>query len=614
MNKPVLEVLPLRPAVSSESTTTLEVMLRVTPPPVPMGAERPLLNLALVIDRSGSMGGEKLNYAKRAASYAVENLLPGDRVSVVTYDDHVQVLVPSTLAQDKAGIIRQIRSVHTGGSTALHAGWLEGAQQVSTHLDAERLNRVILLSDGLANVGETNPDVIASDVSGLKEHGVSTSTIGVGRDFSEDLMQALAMSGEGNFYFIESPEQLPDIFGAELQGLMATRGRKVRLELRSEHGTRITELFNDFKTDERGQLMLPDLIAGMPILLAGTLQVPPLKTLGPIGELRLAWDDPDSGKRETLTQSVHLNALPDVKLNSLPTNPEVESYLAELRAMRAKEEAIRRLDRGDRAGMMQQVAVAKQFIQAAPATPRTQAELRELEHLSEAVQRRDDVITRKRMHDQVYRKKFSRGEGALKPSRPDKVAAVPDKAERIAVAMGDITKEQVDAIVNPTNTGLFGTAGVDGAVHRSAGPELTRACREIGRCEPGAAVFTEGFNLPAKFVIHTVGPVWQGGQHGEAKQLASAYRSSLLLARRLGVRTISFPSISTGIHHYPLAEAAKIAVGEIRSFLEQDSSIEQLRIVCFDAATFQAYQKVLSDKLQAPTANAKASPPRPTGG
>ena len=582
MNQPKIEVLPLRSGVSIESPTDLKVMVRITPPETPAATKRPLLNLALVIDRSGSMTGQKLGYAKQAAAYAVQSLLPDDRVSVVTYDDKVNAIVPSTLAANKASIVGQIETVQPGGTTALHDGWLEGAAQVSTYLDPERLNRVILLSDGLANVGETNPDIIASDVAGLKEHGVSTTTLGVGRDFNEDLMQAIATSGEGTFYFIESPDQLPNIFAAELQGLITTRGTGVKLELRSSTGASITELLNDFPTSSSGQLVLPNLASGMPILLAGTLHIPLKASGSPIGDLHLSWHDVDTGKRQTLTHSFNLPAMTDVTLQNLPENPEVASYFAEMYATRAKEEAMRRLDRGDRAGMRRYLDVARSHIQRAPASPRIDAELRELEYLEEAQRSQDDVITRKRMKDQVYRKKFSRG---LEASRSK-------GSERVRITRGDIIQERVDAIVNPTNTRLFGTGGTDGAVHRAAGPELTRACREIGHCEPGKAVFTDGFNLPARFVIHTVGPKWQGGHSNEARTLASCYRSSLQLATKLGVKTIAFPSISTGTYAYPLEDVTAIALQEITTFLTQDVNLEQVRIVCFDAPTFEAYQRV----------------------
>lgn len=145
------------------------------------------------------MGGAKIDYARQATAYAVEQLLPSDRLSLTLFDTHVKTEIPSTLATDKQALLETIRRIRTGSSTALHAGWVNGGVQVSEYLNPEQLNRVILLSDGLANVGETNPDAIANDVHGLMQRGVTTTTLGVGADYDEDLLEAMARSGDGNF-------------------------------------------------------------------------------------------------------------------------------------------------------------------------------------------------------------------------------------------------------------------------------------------------------------------------------------------------------------------------------------------------------------------------------
>ena len=163
--------------------------------------------------------------------------------------------------------------------------------------------------------------------------------------------------------------------------------------------------------------------------------------------------------------------------------------------------------------------------------------------------------------------------------------------DRITIVQGDITKFAVDAIVNAANRSLLGGGGVDGAIHRAAGPELLAACRPLGGCETGQAKITPGFRLPAKYVIHTVGPVWQGGNQGEPELLASCYRTSLQLARQHQLKTIAFPAISTGVYGYPVKQAAKIAVAQVRRFLEQDTTIEQVYLVCFDTRTLEAYRQ-----------------------
>lgn len=162
---------------------------------------------------------------------------------------------------------------------------------------------------------------------------------------------------------------------------------------------------------------------------------------------------------------------------------------------------------------------------------------------------------------------------------------------RLDVMQGDITKQAVDAIVNAANTSLLGGGGVDGAIHRAAGPELDMECRELHGCKTGQAKITKGYKLPAKWVIHTVGPVWQGGSMGEDGLLAACYRSSLELAVKYGIKTIAFPSISTGAYRFPVERAALIAIYEIKRFLDTDSNIEKVSIVCFDDSTFQAYNE-----------------------
>jgi O-acetyl-ADP-ribose deacetylase (regulator of RNase III) len=166
-------------------------------------------------------------------------------------------------------------------------------------------------------------------------------------------------------------------------------------------------------------------------------------------------------------------------------------------------------------------------------------------------------------------------------------------AERIRLVRGDITKEAVDAIVNAANTTLLGGGGVDGAIHRAAGPELKEACRALGGCPTGEARVTPGFDLPARWVIHTVGPVWHGGGGGEDDLLASCYRNVFTLATQHEVRTIAFPSISTGAYRFPVARAAAIAVARARAALAARPSLKEVRFVCFDAATQGAYEEAL---------------------
>ena len=159
----------------------------------------------------------------------------------------------------------------------------------------------------------------------------------------------------------------------------------------------------------------------------------------------------------------------------------------------------------------------------------------------------------------------------------------------------DITGIKADAIVNAANNSLLGGGGVDGAIHRAAGPELLAECQGLGGCPTGEARITKGYNLPAAWVIHTVGPVWRGGIQGEPELLARCYRSCFSLARRYGLRNIAFPAISTGVYGYPKDEAARIAVREARQALRENENLTDILFVCFNSATRLAYQKALAD-------------------
>ena len=167
-------------------------------------------------------------------------------------------------------------------------------------------------------------------------------------------------------------------------------------------------------------------------------------------------------------------------------------------------------------------------------------------------------------------------------------------SQRIEIVQGDITRLSVDAIINAANSSLLGGGGVDGAIHRAAGPQLDAECRTLNGCATGDAKITHGYDLPAQWVIHTVGPVWRGGDHDEDAKLASCYRTSLAIAQERGIRTIAFPAISTGIYGFPSDRAARIAVAEIKAHLEQHELPEKVLLVAFSDSTRAAYEAALA--------------------
>lgn len=167
--------------------------------------------------------------------------------------------------------------------------------------------------------------------------------------------------------------------------------------------------------------------------------------------------------------------------------------------------------------------------------------------------------------------------------------------EKIKIEKGDITKQKVDAIVNAANNSLFGGGGVDGAIHRAAGPKLLEFNKTLGGCKTGEAKISPGFNLPAKFVISTVGPVWNGGNNNEDSLLANCYKNSLKIAVENKIKTIAFPAISTGVYHFPVERAAKIALREVKNFLDKNDSIEKVIFVCFDDRNYEIYNSLLRE-------------------
>lgn len=170
----------------------------------------------------------------------------------------------------------------------------------------------------------------------------------------------------------------------------------------------------------------------------------------------------------------------------------------------------------------------------------------------------------------------------------------------IKLVVGDITKSRVDVIVNAANSSLMGGGGVDGAIHRAGGPAILEECRKIserhGGCPPGEAVITTAGKLPAKYVIHTVGPIWHGGMRNEDQMLSAAYTSSLKLAVENGAKTIAFPNISTGVYNFPKERAAKIAIAAVRGFLKTDKSLDEVIFVCFDSENHEIYERLLKSE------------------
>ncbi|SMB82064.1 vWA domain-containing protein [Deinococcus hopiensis] len=404
---PRIELLPLKAALPMGLDGETTVLVRIRPLDLPpQDGPRPPLNLALVIDRSGSMSGHPLAMARKATQVGLRKLEAQDRVSVVIFDDEVELLVPSQPAENIEHLCRVVEGITDGGSTALHAGWLDGAMQVAGHLNPQALNRVLLLSDGHANVGKRRVQEIVPDVAGLTKRGVSTSTIGLGTGYDEDLLRGMAVAGDGNFEHIEDPEQLPRYFDAEFSALSRTTGHTVSLGIEPNPalGSLRQEVLNDLARNDLGRYQLPNLMAGQPIEIVLTLHVPAQPQGVDLGitRVRLAWTGRD-GVRRKMRAQLNLPVVSGEAYDLLPENEEVRLALELQRNARAKRDAVDRLDAGDVLGAQRVLRSRREvfgLVAPAPAFLRSQ-ELDELADLERNVAG-DANVARKRAASQSF--------------------------------------------------------------------------------------------------------------------------------------------------------------------------------------------------------------------
>jgi Ca-activated chloride channel family protein len=409
---PSLHFRPLRPAVAADGATTLDLLITVRSPEPPpsVSRQRPALNLALVIDRSGSMAGSKLSYARKAARFLAGELSERDRLAIVTFDSEVKVLVPSQPVRDPLLFISAINTIAAGGCTALFDGWLAGATEVASQMDPQGLNRVLLLSDGQANEGLTDHQQIAARVEGLTQRGISTSAFGLGSGFDEDLMGAMAGAGDGTLAQIESPQQLADLYASELQGLASTVGRKVSLGIRARHGAELVDVLNDLPRTSAGNFQLPNLRHGQELGIGVRLQLPAWTPNQEIASVRLAWRSPERDGRQELIEQLTLPVRPQTELEGLAADPLVAEQLALLQANRDRRLAIEELDRGDLRAAMASLEVIDQRLAALPQSASVQRERRLLAEKRELMQQ-DRGLSRKRLRRESLRSSLSVWEG-----------------------------------------------------------------------------------------------------------------------------------------------------------------------------------------------------------
>lgn len=343
----------LRQGVAKGQDSVVDLLVRVQAPERPTelpGGRRHDLNIALVLDRSGSMGGAAIAEARKAAQYVVDHLEPGDRCGIVIYDNVAELLAPATHVTDRKRLKDLIRTIETRGSTDLHQGWLVGAEALSPFPVERAISRVILLSDGNANAGVTDPATIEAQVARLAAAGVTTSTLGLGRSFNEGLMTLIARAGRGRAYYGETAEDLMAPFREEFDLLNAIVGRKVSCLLKPVTGVSM-EVLNPYPRDAQGRIILPDVAWGSEAVVAVRLHVPAALAQGTsLVELlstSIAYTDLEGQVRGAASDPLMLPVMEAAALAALAPDEMVVRRVAEVEVSRLQKQARLASLRGD---------------------------------------------------------------------------------------------------------------------------------------------------------------------------------------------------------------------------------------------------------------------------
>lgn len=390
--------------------------LLLNAPAVPERVERPSLNLSLVLDRSGSMSGDKLTYVQQAAEHALRLLNANDRAAVVIYDDQVEVLAPSQPINpaNRERLIKAIQGVRTGGMTNLSGGWFTGCDQVADHQRAEAINRTLLLTDGLANQGITDQEELAGHAKALYQRGIATTTFGVGNEFNEFLLQAIADAGGGHFYFIDSPDQIPNYFKGELGEMLETVTRETTLNIGLPLGT-TPQLLNDIPhqiTDGSVRIFLGDVFSTQIHQLVLRLDVPATSQsqegVLPISAKMDYYDVATQRTQEINTSPLQFRVASPSEVASQPVDEEVLSIAARLEAERAKLQAMKLEREGRRDQAKALLRGTAQAVAAFAAAPAARAVRDELEALEKEVETGMSEKRRKTVTYHAYRTHHSR--------------------------------------------------------------------------------------------------------------------------------------------------------------------------------------------------------------
>ena len=389
-----------------ESEHDIHAMLELSLPALPDHAQRPPLRLALVLDRSGSMGGPKLAVAKQCAAWLVSRLRPTDELALIDYDDQVRLLAPLVPLDEKA-LQSALAQVFPGGSTNLSGGWLKGLEQLRGAPANGGGRKILLLTDGLANVGITDRDALVSLTQSAGADGIGTTTIGFGDDFDERLLTAMADAGGGNSHYAPTPDAAPAIFAEELEGLTRLAAQNVGVEIRPEPPVEVLGVLNEYphlQVPGGVQISLGDGYAGESRRVVFALHVPHLAALGvaKVAELVVRYVSVGNEIAEhSLTIPVVANLVSADEAAAAQPDLEVQEEVLVLKAARARDEAIRLADAGEHAAAQQVLrATATELRLAGPALAAEAAALTDAEHLVAPTTYAASTAPRKQLHYQ----------------------------------------------------------------------------------------------------------------------------------------------------------------------------------------------------------------------
>lgn len=338
--------------LSPNKTHRVYLMARFMSGPAPEEHTRRPLNISLVIDRSGSMAGEKIDYTRQAAQFLVQNLSIHDTLSIVLYNDKVETLLMPEKVQRKDVISQRIATIKPSGTTNLSSGWLEGCTLVRKNYNSQQVNRVILMSDGLANRGVTDSAQLVTMAQQKQNEQITTTTMGLGSDFNEDLLMAMATAGGGAFYFIESPEVTPQIFKDELKGLLNVVGQNLTVGILPAKGVQVTAQLNAYPKHNDGEysaFRMGDIFGDEVKALVLELDLPPYGEIGQkqIALLRFEYDE--LNRNETHHRVIEIPVMVHVGIQTdrpLLPNPEVKQSVMLLKAAQARKDAVKAADTG----------------------------------------------------------------------------------------------------------------------------------------------------------------------------------------------------------------------------------------------------------------------------